>query len=42
MIKYIKTWFNYTTNCFARGLIRCMKIHYSMLSLVTIVTWRTL
>ena len=27
MIKYIKTWFNYTTNCFARGLIRCMKIH---------------
>ena len=21
MIKYIKTWFNYTTNCFARRLI---------------------
>ena len=25
MIKYIKTWFNHTTNCFARMLIRCMK-----------------
>ena len=30
MIKYIKTWFNYTTNCFAGGLIRCMKIQLNV------------
>ena len=33
MIKYIRTWFNYTTNCFARRLIRCMKIQLLRLKL---------